>query len=186
MNVVPQELVVRHSVAGESASSVQFEEWCERPCKPDPVPSPEGAGDSHFSGTDVAARLERPTRKALDESHRHESFPIWPFSGWGLPSHPRLRGCWCALTAPFHPCRSPGEPDEVGGLLSVALSLASRPVAVSNHPGPRSPDFPPRDRSRGTSTERLSQPLAPRGIIAHPLAPRMARALPWRSTTTSS
>jgi len=29
-----------------------------------------------------------------------------------------------------------------GGLFSVALSLISRPVAVSNHPDPRSPDFP--------------------------------------------
>ncbi|TWT54529.1 hypothetical protein Pla22_21760 [Rubripirellula amarantea] len=30
-----------------------------------------------------------------------------------------------------------------GGLLSVALSLASRPVDVINHPVLRSPDFPP-------------------------------------------
>ena len=29
-----------------------------------------------------------------------------------------------------------------GGLFSVALSLASRPVAVNNHPCPGSPDFP--------------------------------------------
>jgi hypothetical protein len=36
----------------------------------------------------------------------------------------------------------------VGGLLSVALSLASRPVAVSNHTDPRSPDFPPSHLAR--------------------------------------
>ena len=29
--------------------------------------------------------------------------PIWPCTGWGLPSRPRYRGRWCALTAPFHP-----------------------------------------------------------------------------------
>jgi hypothetical protein len=29
--------------------------------------------------------------------------PAWPCSGWGLPSHPGHPGCWCALTAPFHP-----------------------------------------------------------------------------------
>src|SRR5207237_1767882 len=29
--------------------------------------------------------------------------PSRPCSGWGLPSHPGHPGCWCALTAPFHP-----------------------------------------------------------------------------------
>jgi hypothetical protein len=29
--------------------------------------------------------------------------PARPCSGWGLPSHPGRPGCWCALTAPFHP-----------------------------------------------------------------------------------
>ena len=29
--------------------------------------------------------------------------PARPCSGWGLPSHPGHPGCWCALTAPFHP-----------------------------------------------------------------------------------
>ena len=33
------------------------------------------------------------------------SSPIWSFSGWGLPSRRRHRLRWCALTAPFHPCR---------------------------------------------------------------------------------
>ena len=28
---------------------------------------------------------------------------FWPCFGWGLPSHPGHPGCWCALTAPFHP-----------------------------------------------------------------------------------
>jgi hypothetical protein len=29
--------------------------------------------------------------------------PVRPCSRWGLPSHPGHPGCWCALTAPFHP-----------------------------------------------------------------------------------
>jgi len=29
--------------------------------------------------------------------------PVWPCSGWGLPSRPGHPGRWCALTAPFHP-----------------------------------------------------------------------------------
>src|SRR5512145_827991 len=31
--------------------------------------------------------------------------PIRPCTGWGLPSRPGHPGRWCALTAPFHPCR---------------------------------------------------------------------------------
>ena len=45
-----------------------------------------------------------------------ERVPIWPFSGRGLPSRPRRRGRWWALTPPFHPYPLRG------GLLSVALS----------------------------------------------------------------
>ncbi len=52
----------------------------------------------------------------------------------------------CALTAPFHPYRSPhlGHPShrEVGGMFSVALSVGSRPPGVTWHLALRSPDFP--------------------------------------------
>src|SRR6267378_5245516 len=67
-------------------------------------------------------------------------------SRWGLPSRPRHRDRWCALTAPFHPCpqravacaiRAP-----VGGLLSVALSVGSRPLGVTQHLALWSSDFP--------------------------------------------
>jgi len=36
--------------------------------------------------------------------------PVWPCSGWGLPSRPGRPGRWCALTAPLHPylCGAPG------------------------------------------------------------------------------
>src|SRR5882762_2256680 len=40
------------------------------------------------------------------QARRATSFsPIWSFSEWGLPSRRRHRLRWCALTAPFHPCR---------------------------------------------------------------------------------
>ncbi len=35
--------------------------------------------------------------------------PARPCSGWGLPSHPGRPGCWCALTAPFHPYLCGGQ-----------------------------------------------------------------------------
>jgi hypothetical protein len=67
--------------------------------------------------------------------------PVWSCSRWGLPSQSGHPVCWCALTAPFHPYRAPQAAR--GGLLSVALSLASRPVGVTHHRVLRSPDFPP-------------------------------------------
>ena len=51
------------------------------------------------------------------------------------PSSPKTR---CALTAPFHP-----YPALPGGLLSVALSVGSPRLAVSQHRALWSPDFPP-------------------------------------------
>ena len=56
----------------------------------------------------------------------------------------------CALTAPFHPYRPSAAVafkalavKGLGGLLSVALSVGSRPPGVTWHPIRRSPDFPP-------------------------------------------
>ena len=34
------------------------------------------------------------------------------------------------------------SPDKIGGILSAALALTSRPVGVTDHPALRSPDFP--------------------------------------------
>ena len=55
----------------------------------------------------VAHRLKRPTRGLGRAALEHPL--IWPCSGWGLPSQPGHPGCWCALTAPFHP-----YPDSAG------------------------------------------------------------------------
>src|ERR1700730_5134251 len=51
----------------------------------------------------------------------------------------------CALTAPFHPYRPSAAftVKGLGGLLSVALSVGSRPPGVTWHLIRRSPDFPP-------------------------------------------
>jgi len=63
--------------------------------------------------------------------------PIWPCTGRGLPSPPGHPDGWWALTPPFHPYPFRG------GLFSVALSLGSPPVAVSDLPALWCPDFPP-------------------------------------------
>jgi hypothetical protein len=111
-------------------------------CKPDFVSAlrrtcPPQADDDHSSGTAVTGRLERPTRRLGRATL--ERRPIWPCSVRGLPSRGGRPPRWWALTPPFHPC-SP----EVSGLLSVALSVGSRPLGVTQRTALWSPDFPPR------------------------------------------
>jgi hypothetical protein len=88
--------------------------------------------------------------------------PVRPCSGWGLPSHPDRSGCWCALTAPFHPClcRSPGHRRSVfcGTFLRVA------PTGLSPAPCPLEP--------RPSSTRSRPKPIPSRGHPANsPSAP---------------
>lgn len=61
-----------------------------------------------------------------------------------LPGHP---GRLCALAALVSPLPRPAQPTRpclpnCGGIVSVALSLRSPAVAVSNRPALRCPDFP--------------------------------------------
>ena len=118
---------------------------CESADKPGSV---EG---NHSSRAPVAGCLQRPTRAQRGPRLRA---PIWPCSGRGLPSRRRCRRTRCALTAPFHPCRRHRE-SAGGGLLSVALSVGSRPPGVTWHPVLWSPDFPLR-----RMTQRLPGRLA--------------------------
>ncbi len=75
--------------------------------------------------------------------------------GFAVPSLlPRPR---CALTAPFHPCR---PVTGLGGLLSVALSVGSRPPGVTWHPVCRSPDFPPPRTQHARSSDCLADSRA--------------------------
>src|SRR5215813_12165160 len=85
----------------------------------------------------------------------------------------------CALTAPFHPCRAPSAcaSGTLGGLLSVALSVGSRPPGVTWHLIRRSPDFPP---SRGTVRSHKTAITQPTPFCR--LADSPADSLPWVST----
>jgi len=94
----------------------------------------------HVSGSAVAGRLERPTRGSSGAGRTIAPYLALLPVGFAVPPvSPRGR---CALTAPFHPCLS-RLAAAIGGLLSVALSLALRPVAVSDHRALWSSDFPP-------------------------------------------
>ena len=83
----------------------------------------------HLSRAAVTSNLQHPTRSP-DGPPDYD--PIWTCSGWGLP---------CQV------CRQPrGEllpprftlacAEAIGGLFSVALSVGSRRLAVSQHPCP--------------------------------------------------
>jgi len=79
----------------------------------------------------------------LPESFRRATLqrsPIWSCSGWGLPSFRCHHRNWWALTSPFHPYQ--GSASRPGGLFSVALSLGSPPLGVTQHPALWSSDFP--------------------------------------------
>src|SRR3989304_7076920 len=66
--------------------------------------------------------------------------PIWSCSGWGLPcplGRPRGGGLSPRLVT-----LTPGELKSRGGVFSVALSVPSRSLRVTEHPALRSSDFP--------------------------------------------
>ena len=69
-----------------------------------------------------------------------QSCPVWPCSGWGLPSRSGHPVRWWSLTPPFHPY--PVWTSHRGGLFSVALACGSPRVGVTHHPALRSPDVP--------------------------------------------
>lgn len=69
---------------------------------------------------------------------------------------------------------------QAGGVFSVALSLAFRPVGVTHHPAQGSPDFPPASQSspaaaRGPDPRQHS--VSPRGIEAMPLGEAFSNSL---------
>ena len=114
----------------------------------------------HLGRTSPCASSDLPGSPCgpQERARRLARFPIWSCSRWGLPCRQVLPPARCALTAPFHPCRPQHLPRRLGrtmptspvangcvlgGLLSVALSVGSRPPGVTWHLIRRSPDFPP-------------------------------------------
>ena len=88
------------------AKYAKMPEWA---CKPDPVRA-STRGD-HSSRPGVAAGLQRPTRglgrATLPPAPRGPgSAPLFGLAPGGVCRASLSPGCWCALTAPFHPYRA--------------------------------------------------------------------------------
>ena len=109
-------------------------------------------GDGHFSRTPIARRLQQPTRESI--ASRTGSRPPQRTApclallrvGFTEPAEsPRLlvRSYRTFSPLPDPPPGAEHPRAAIGGVFSVALSLASRPVGVTDHPVLRSPDFPP-------------------------------------------
>jgi hypothetical protein len=93
-------------------------------------------------GSALPLTMRRPEDRA--GWHRLGGFPIWPCSRWGLPCRPCYQGRGALLPHRFTLTgRHSFRRSSLGGLLSVALSVGSRPPGVTWHLIRRSPDFPP-------------------------------------------
>ena len=110
----------------------------ESACKPGSVES------NHSSGIRVTANLKQPTRKARGPRverlrARPSLFGLAPDgvcqAASGYPSRGALLPHHFTLACPLR---------DIGGLLSVALSVGSRRREVISRPARWSPDFPPR------------------------------------------
>jgi len=131
-------------------------------CKPGPVPASgcPGAGEDHSSRRRVAAPLEHshpdtgpqlPTsrERGLRAGHPRQR-PYSSLLRKGLASPPVTRlsrvGSYPTISPlpvpPPAPRETPTSP-AIGGVISVALSLGSPRVGVTDFPALRSPDFPP-------------------------------------------
>ena len=117
--------------------------WSFLITKRESADKPGSVVGNHSSGMHVAVHLKRPTRKRA-RAARCDLRRMLPYlallqAGFAVPSP--LPSTRCALTAPFHPCRRACA--RLGGLLSVALSVGSRPPGVTWRRTLWSPDFPP-------------------------------------------
>ena len=112
----------------------------ESACKPGSVES------NHSSGARVAAGLERPTRKRarIDAAPARGAASLFGLAPGGVC---RAAGVTTAAVRSYRTVSplpaTARESGDLGGLLSVALSVGSRPPGVTWHLIRRSPDFPP-------------------------------------------
>ena len=105
---------------------------------------PGSVEGNHPSGTHVAVRLKRPTRKPLRAAGAGPMPRALPYLvllqvGFAVPPSVATGAVRSYRTVSPLPA---GLTTDIGGLLSVALSVGSRPPGITWHLALRSPDFP--------------------------------------------
>ena len=157
-----------NSVLSPHRSVLSSVEW---PCKPSSVPLAFARGEDHSSVTRVAAVIEQPTRTLVTGT----GGPITSLFGLAPQGVYRAvaahAGRGALLPHRFTLTSSTGtSPIAIGGLLSVALSVALPRLAVSQPAARESSDFPPVPCGSGDppahSTQRSLTDLPP-PEIAH-------------------
>jgi hypothetical protein len=91
----------------------------------------------HFSGTAVTRSLKQPTR---DSDGAGRASPLFGLAPGGVCHAAPVASRAVVSYTTVSPLPVPSR--VIGGLFSVALSVASRRPAVSRHPALRSSDFP--------------------------------------------
>ncbi len=96
-------------------------------------------GDGHLSGMSVAGHLVRPTRGSNEAGRLLPFYLVLLRMGFTkLPSSPAALVSSYLTFSPLPSAIARG----FGGVFSVALSLESLPLGVTQHPAPWSSDFP--------------------------------------------
>lgn len=120
-------------------------------CHPLPLPAEE------WRPSIYERRCRRPPAAYPDtRASSPRTCPVWPCSGWGLPSLPVTREPGLLHHRFTLTCAWCGH-QNAGGLFSVALACGLPRVGVTHHPALRSPDVP---RATCVARDRLANPSA--------------------------
>ena len=133
------------------------------PCKKKSACKPGSVESNHSSRTPVTRGLKRPTRKraridaAFTHLAAHKAASLFGLAPRGV--YLAVECCHRRGALLPHRFTLTGPVKDLGGLLSVALSVGSRPPGVTWHVIRGSPDFPPRPNRWNTAIARPTSPL---------------------------
>ena len=100
----------------------------------------------------VTSHLERPTRGSNEAGRLLPSYSVLHRVGFTkLPLSPTVLVSFYLTFSPL-----PAAEGGLGGIFSVALSLESLPLGVTQHPAPRCSDFPQAGQTRPRSSGLLN------------------------------
>jgi hypothetical protein len=124
-------------------------------CPPAPLPAKE------WRPSIYERRCRRPPAAYPDtRASSPRSCPVWPCSGWGLPSLPGHPGSWWSLTPPFHPYLLSACAGTSRRRRSIFCGTGLRVTPSGRYPPPCSAE-PGRSSSHSRGARPPSQPIRP-------------------------